>query len=167
MLTLIRSLSSTKLLILLAVAACNTGCSNSRGPERLAVEGAVMLDGRPLKAGIIRFLPDAGVKGPAATAAINEGFYEIPKELGPVAGRHRIEIEGSVAPAFEIDDEAAYAAAFNKTKGKPLPNQPVPAEYNRRSSLSAELVSTLENNKFDFDLRLKSENSNTHASLQR
>ncbi|MDZ4686744.1 MAG: hypothetical protein SH850_16855 [Planctomycetaceae bacterium] len=127
------------------------GCGGADGPTRTPVNGAVLFDGKPMAAGIIRFIPAEGTKGPAAVGAIADGFYEIPKARGPVVGSHRVEIEGQIDLPFEIDDEQAYAKAFQQTKGKPLPPQPVPAEYNRQSTLTADVLSDGQT-KFDFDL---------------
>jgi len=134
------------LIVLMSVVGCGTS-----GPERTPVNGAVLFDGKPMAAGVIRFIPAQGTKGPAAVGAVNQGFYEIPKAQGPVAGPHRIEIEGQVELPFEIDDEQAFAKAFRETKGKPLPPQPVPAQFNHQSTLTADVLADGQT-KFDFDL---------------
>jgi hypothetical protein len=134
--------------LILALCGCGRG-----GPERTAVSGAVLFDGTPMAAGTIRFVPDAdtGTQGPAAVGAITSGFYEIPRDQGPVAGRHRVEIEGQIELPFEIDDEHAFAKAYDETQGKPLPPQPVPPQFNRLSTLTADVLSDGQT-KFDFDL---------------
>jgi hypothetical protein len=126
------------------------GCG-ANGPERTPVNGAVLFDGKPMAAGVIRFIPAPGTKGPAAVGTVTQGFYEIPKQLGPVAGPHRVEIEGPIELPFEIDDEQAFAKAFQETKKKPLPPQPVPAVYNRQSTLTVDVLAGGQT-KFDFDL---------------
>jgi hypothetical protein len=134
------------LIVLTSVVGCGTS-----GPERTPVNGAVLFDGKPMASGVIRFIPTEGTTGPAAVGAVNQGFYEIPKAQGPVAGPHRVEIEGQLELPFEIDDEQAFAKAFRETKGKPLPPQPVPAEFNRQSTLTADVLADGQT-KFDFDL---------------
>jgi hypothetical protein len=131
-------------LLMLALSGCGRG-----GPERTAVSGAVLFDGTPMAAGTIRFVPDT--KGPAAVGAITNGFYDIPRDQGPVAGPHRVEIEGQIDLPFEIDDEQAFERAYDETKGKPLPPQPVPPQFNRQTTLTADVLSDGQT-KFDFDL---------------
>uniref|UniRef100_A0A7C2JYU1 Carboxypeptidase regulatory-like domain-containing protein n=1 Tax=Schlesneria paludicola TaxID=360056 RepID=A0A7C2JYU1_9PLAN len=143
--------ASAGLLLLTALSGCGAD-----GPERHAVDGAVQFNGRPMARGTIRFIPTAGTKGPAAVGTIADGFYEIPRDQGPVAGPHRVEIEGPIALPFEIDDEQAFAKAFQTLKGKPLPPQPVPAPFNRQSMLTADVLAGGQT-KFDFDLSTRPE----------
>ncbi len=145
---------SQRLLLIAAVLPFFSGCGGADGPVRHKVHGAVLFDGQPMKAGLIRFVPDAQTKGPAAFGGVTDGFYEIPAREGLVAGRYRVEIEGQIELSFPIDDEAAYAKTFDESKGKPFPPQPVPPEFNQGSTLSAEVTDDPQRNKFDFDLKL-------------
>jgi len=142
-----------ELLIAAFMVTVFAGCGRGELP-RQEVEGAVLINGRPMKTGMIRFVPDSSTKAPAAVGSIVDGFYVMDKKSGPVAGKYRIEIEGQIDAPIEIDDEAAYAAAFDKSKQHPLPAQPVPAKYNRNSELTAEVSAGDAANKFDFDLKL-------------
>jgi len=141
--------------VLIAVAS---GCGGEAGPKRYAVQGTVRLDGKPLRAGTIRFIPRAPTKGPATVAPIADGAYSIPSHGGAVAGSHRVEIESRVDLPFEIDDERAYAQMYAQSKTlrrQKLPQQPVPAEYNHQSRLTATVTGDSDNT-FDFDLKLAS-----------
>ncbi|MCC7419721.1 MAG: hypothetical protein IT428_05540 [Planctomycetaceae bacterium] len=113
------------------------GCSKPEGPVRVAVEGKVTVDSQPLKTGTIRFIPAPPLQGPAATAEIKDGAYKIPKDLGPMIGEQRVEIDGDMNPGFAIDDEEAYAKAHKEKRGKVIPPNPIPAKYNRQSTLKA------------------------------
>lgn len=126
------------------------GCGQ-RGPQRVAVEGAVLFGSEPLKAGRIRFVPIDGTKGPTAAATIEKGFYVYTAETGPVVGKHRVEIESIPDPGFELDDEAAYAQAQKQKQAVPLPSQPVPPQYNKNSTLTVSVDPESET-KFDFYL---------------
>lgn len=141
-------------LLLVAVMGV-VGCGGSELP-RNPVQGYVFFEGQPVDSGIIRFLPTESTKGPAATATINDGFYKIERDSGPVAGTYRVEIEKQLATEFEIDDEAAYAEAFKRTKGKPLPQQAIPAKFNRQSTLKATVEPVADVVTLDYDLRLTS-----------
>lgn len=115
------------------------GCSKPEGPVRVAVEGKVNVDSEPMKAGTIRFIPVPPLQGPAATAEIKDGAYRIPKSLGPIIGEQRVEIDGDMNPGFSIDDEEAYARAHKDKRGKVIPPNPIPAKYNRQSTLKAKV----------------------------
>lgn len=128
MFRLLRLLVSAVALAALVLAMiCTTGCSHS-GPPRGAVKGRVTIGGQPLVKGRILFLP---AKGPTVSAVVENGAYELPHHQGPVAGINRVEVEGEIKLGFAIDDEAAFA----QRGGRPLPPNPVPAEFNRRSQL--------------------------------
>jgi hypothetical protein len=59
-------------LVGLALALAAAGCSGGGGEA--TVSGTVKLDGRPLKAGLIKFIPADG-KTPTADATITDGKY--------------------------------------------------------------------------------------------
>jgi hypothetical protein len=129
-----------------------SGCGRPSGPQRVAVQGAILFDGQPLQAGQIRFVPADGTKGPSAAAQIDKGFYEFSPANGPVVGKHRVEIEAIPNATFELDDEAAYAKAQKEKNAVPLPPQPIPPQYNERSTLTA-TVDPKGEKKFDFNLQ--------------
>ncbi|GAB4154322.1 MAG: hypothetical protein Tsb009_30930 [Planctomycetaceae bacterium] len=109
--------------------------------------GAVWVDGQPLKEGSITFIPTGETKGPKVSAKIKDGFYELPKESGPVVGTVRVEIRDAVDPGFNLDDPEAFTRHGNK----PLPGPKIPAEYHDRSKITRS-VSSEEINKFDFQI---------------
>lgn len=93
----------------------------------------------PLEAGVIRFVPVGGTKGPMATVAVADGCYAVSAADGPVVGTHRVEIEATDFLGFPPDDEAAARRALRATGGR-LPPSPVPAGYSgRRSPLTADI----------------------------
>jgi hypothetical protein len=94
------------------------GCGGST-LERLAVRGAVLLDGEPLPAGTVHFLPTGGTSSPPTMAVVSEGFYELPRGQGPVSGEYRVEIQVQDALPFDLDDDLAYAEA-QAASSKPL-----------------------------------------------
>jgi hypothetical protein len=125
----------------------SVGCGGKEGPGRMGVRGAVQFDNAPLASGRILFVPEPPTQGPVASAVIVDGAYQIPAEQGVVAGKHSVQIEGTINLGFPIDDEEAYA----RRGGAPLPPNPVPLRYNRRSTLKAEVAPDGEQT-FDFQL---------------
>ncbi|WP_171190037.1 hypothetical protein, partial [Alienimonas chondri] len=73
-------------------AALAAGCGGSDRPEQVAVSGAVTVDGAPLPAGTITFVPVENTPGPKASAAIVAGRYAVPAAVGPTVGAYRAEI---------------------------------------------------------------------------
>jgi hypothetical protein len=131
--------------LLLAVLTV-TGCGRS-GPTRAAIEGQVTLGGKPLDAGRVLFVPVAPTTGPATSARITAGRYELSKSAGPVVGTNRVEIEADLPLGFALDDELAFA----KRGPRPLPPNPIPPQFNTQSTLTV-TVKADERNTFDVAL---------------
>ena len=131
---------------LLSITAAAAGCGNS-GPTRAPIRGKVTVAGQPLAAGRILFTPISPNQGPATSAVVTAGEYEIPEEDGPVVGANRVEVEAELNLGFAIDDEAAFA----KRGGKPLPPNPIPPRFNRESQLVVE-VKAGEENSYDISI---------------
>jgi hypothetical protein len=126
---------------LLSLAALTVaGCSDS-GPARAPIQGLVTLGGQPLAAGRILFTPAAPNQGPATSARIVNGEYELPSEEGPIVGTNRIQIEADLDLGFALDDEQAFA----RRGGKPLPPNPVPPEFNANSTIVVDVKAGDEN----------------------
>jgi hypothetical protein len=116
----------------------SVGCSGA-SEGRAPIAGEVSVGGQPLASGRILFVPIAPNKGPAASAAVVDGRYEIDGDEGPVIGLNRVEIEADLGVA--LDDEEAIARL-----GGRLPPQPIPPQYNRNSTLSVEVLADTTNN---------------------
>ena len=95
------------------------GCGQ-QGPPRVAVSGTVMLDGELLPSGTIHFVP-TGQQGPLVAATVEDGYFELPEEVGPLAGESSVDIQVIQDLGFDLDDEEAYAAAARKAKRAPSP----------------------------------------------
>jgi hypothetical protein len=145
--------------LLVCCAVVLHGCGRSTAPERHAFSGIVNVNGEPLAAGRIRFMPRVGTEGPSASAGILAGRFAVEKPEGLIAGVYRVEIEALDDLGFALDDEAAFA----KRGGKPLPPNPIPGKYNRNSSLTAAISSTSDN-EFKFNLEVTDKPSNSKGS---
>lgn len=133
------------------VVLLTAGCGGYSGPPRVAIHGAILFQHEPLKSGRITFIPTDGSKGPAAVATVSDGFYDFNTRTGPIVGKHKVQIEAIVDPGFELDDEAAYAKSVQQHQVSAVAQQPVPAEFNLRTTLTA-TVSTDGDRKLDFSL---------------
>lgn len=108
---------------LLVLTCATIGCGGE-ALNRAAVAGKVVVDGKPLRSGRILFLPEAAGGGPAVSAVIRHGEYQIPIEKGPVVGPQRVEVEIDRQLGFEIDDEAEFA---KRNSGRPHPGAGPPS----------------------------------------
>jgi hypothetical protein len=113
------------------------GCGDTDGFARVPVSGHVEVDGRPLEKGLIRLMPEATVEGPTVQTAVVDGEFEFDSRSGPVAGKHRVEIEATDYLGFDIDDEVAFAQHM-QSKGA-LPPNPIPPQFNQASQLTADV----------------------------
>jgi hypothetical protein len=139
-------------LIVLAVLPLAVGCGgHGSAPLRVAAHGEVRVDDVPLKAGVIRFVPQA--KGPVALTTIKDGRFTLSAANGPALGKNSIEIVAAPAanPLEGATDIRAAWTNYAKAKQAPLVETAVPAKYNQRTTLSVE-VSAKGPNTFDFQL---------------
>jgi hypothetical protein len=123
----------------LVLLAAFVGCGAS-GPPRAPIQGAVTVAGQPLAAGRIVFVPVTPNEGPATTARIVNGKYELPHREGPVVGTNRVEVAADVNLGFALDDEQAFAKY-----GRRMPPNPIPPQYNQQSQLVVEVAEDTEN----------------------
>ena len=130
------------------------GCGgDTKGPPRAAVRGEVRLDDVPLKAGVIRFVPEGSTKGPVALTTIKDGRFTLSASDGPSLGKHSVEIVATPTenPLEGAMDIRTAWAEYAKAKGTRPVEVRIPARYNQRSTLSVE-VKPKGNNAFDFKL---------------
>ena len=86
----------TRACVVVFAILAHAGC-RAEGPERFQVSGEVTFGGKPVPAGVIRFLPDTrkGNSGPAGYAAIDNGRYNTAGSgRGTVGGPHQVVIAG-------------------------------------------------------------------------
>lgn len=76
----------------LVLLVATLGCSDGR-PKRVPISGQVLIDGEPIKAGSIRFVPDGA--RPSASDLDAEGRFTLrcfEENDGAVIGTHRVEV---------------------------------------------------------------------------
>lgn len=93
--------------ILIAVA----GCGGSEELNRVAVQGMVTLNGAPIKAGRVNFIPEKGTHGPASGSEIYSGNFVIDRNRGPVPGKYLVRIQIDDV-ASSNDNSSATAVTF-------------------------------------------------------
>lgn len=123
-----------------------SGCgSKQNGPQLYLVRGNVTLDGAPIESGRILFRKADGDKRPFA-ADITNGRYELKTEAGRMA--------------VEITASRLIPGKFDKSNGTPEPvgEMYIPAQYNKKTTLAAEITPSGEN-EFPFQLWSKKKKS--------
>lgn len=113
--------------------------------DRAAVSGTVTLDGKPLETGSILFTPEG--LGPTAGGEIENGRYDLSRELGPSPGPYRVQIQSWRPAGRAIRDEATGTTEQNLVSI-------IPRRYNERSELKVAIEQGTENT-FDFALESK------------
>jgi hypothetical protein len=103
------------------------GCGSGKHVE---LSGAVTYEGQPVQRGNISFLSSDG-KGPTAAAIIAEGKYAV--KILP--GSYDVRIEGS-----KVVGEQLMHANNPASPKVPILEPLIPAEYNEKSTLKAEIL---------------------------
>jgi hypothetical protein len=127
--------------LFLTAALGLAGCAGEEPVGNTAM-GTVTFKGQPLDQGAIEFTPTAG-QGTMSGATIKEGAYALPDTAGLKAGAYKV----------RITSVEGGAASSDAPPGEPTAaKQRIPAQYNTKSTLTAEVKDGGEN-KFDFDLK--------------
>jgi hypothetical protein len=134
-------------LILVFVLPQLAGCGASDNLPREAVSGAVAVEGKPLKSGLITFLPNEPNTPTQGGTLVLEGKYSIPKTQGLVPGKYRV-----VITSPEDKPEVIVDKTNNMPGMPPVPaKEVIPKQYNSESLLTAE-VTAGGKNVFEFNL---------------
>jgi hypothetical protein len=140
---MIARFSRVPVALLFVVAFALSGCGGEEHVGNTA-SGTVTFQGKPLEQGTIEFAPAAG-QGTFSGGAITNGTYSLPPTAGLEPGQYTVRISSV---------EGGESAPTDQPPGEPIPTgkQIIPAQYNAKSTLTAEIKDGGEN-KFDFDLK--------------
>lgn len=123
----------------LMCSACNSGASDQ--PDLGQVTGVVILDGTPVEGVMVNFAPEKGRGSQGLTDS--NGKYELSyvrQAKGAIIGNHKVYINTP-----QGDDDSDPDA--------PVIEEKIPAEYNTKSTLTAEVKAG--DNPIDFELLSK------------
>lgn len=152
------------ILALFAIAGLAAGCGDGNIPCG-KVSGTVTLDGQPLAAGTIYFVPKAG---PAASGTIENGHYQLSTYAthdGAVVGEHQV--------YFALATDDSHLADYTQedyAAGKPAP-QPVvkcqiPPRYLAPTTSELQARVTDADNTRDFSLTTKPRGEGSAAGIR-
>ncbi len=130
---------------MLVIAGCSSRPADE--PPLGRVRGKVTMDGQPLAGVDVVFAPEKGRPSMATTdAAGHYDLWYINRTNGAKVGPHKVFVRPTDMPPEE-------AAANGSRGGAPVPQPKIPAKYNKRSTLTAEVKPG--RNTFDFALESK------------
>lgn len=138
---------------LLALCSMGMGCGGSPDPyDRVGFSGEVTLDGEPLAAGFL-YLEPMERQPTQAYAVIQNGSFNVESVAGAVPGRYRVSIvrDDSSALPDGVDPQTPEGAAISDKLSRSPTTKPLPAVYNVKSRLEADLKYDAENS-FAFHL---------------
>ncbi len=129
------------------LAGLLTGCS-ADPLGRQALSGTVKVDGQPLANGDISFTPSEG-QPTSGGSPIADGKYAVPRAMGLVPGKYRVEIHAPIPGTEGQPDE-------NTLPGYPPapPKELIPPDWNSASTQTIE-VKKQGSSVFDFDVITK------------
>jgi hypothetical protein len=134
-----RGAAPARLLLLGLIVA--GGCGGE--PRLESISGTVKHDGAPLRKATIRFTPEGG--GMPVGSVVEEGAYRLPNPPGLAPGRYVVGL------SFTEDPDAPAGAPPDRDLAVPGGGERLPARYNEKSELRAE-VKAGASNTFDFEL---------------
>jgi hypothetical protein len=112
--------SIVRLSLAIGLLIAATGCGGGDELNRVEVHGEVTLNGAPVQAGRVNFIPEEGTHGPASGSEIAMGKFAIIRDRGPIPGKYLVRIQ--VNDAESVDDaDTAVAITFRpRTKTEVL-----------------------------------------------
>lgn len=128
--------------VLLGVATLVCGCGDKK---RASVSGTVQLDGKPIEEGSIQFVPSDPNAGPTSGASIRDGKYEISADKGATIGSNKVVIHANRKTGKQVPNAAEPG------KMRDAVEEAIPAEYNSKSTLTADIKPG--HNSHDFTLK--------------
>jgi len=137
--------------VLIVVAALCVSCNRS---ARVAVSGSVMVDGQPLAAGDIAFIPASLGQANSAGAAIDRGKYSIPAQQGLLPGDYKVTIHAFRGTGKKTwDGMGEPTAPVSQKKFVEETEQFIPSRYNDATELTASIRAG-KTNTLTFDLQV-------------
>jgi hypothetical protein len=128
------------------------GCAGSGDDlPRESVSGMVTLDGAPLPTGTISFAPSANTSGLEVTGAdtITNGKFAIARNVGLVPGNYKVAIYAAEK------SERTKPEKVGNIKRSELAKELIPAKYNSKTELTAEIKKGGGNDQLSFTLQTK------------
>lgn len=112
------------------------GCGGSSGPELINVSGTVTYQEKPVKDGVIKFIPAANSQTPSRTVVIKDGKYDAAGRAALGVGTYKIQITAYNGEPVATKSYPVSDAESEKNEPKPR-EQILPEKYNKKSEIEA------------------------------
>lgn len=138
----------------IAVALLSGGCGKDAPPPIVPVSGSVLLNGEPLSAAQVRFIPqiDVGAEYIATGVTDDQGRFTLQcnGQPGACATENAVTVsEADIPPQLQGEDAQRELAVYLRS----LKNRPIPQDY--ASPASTPLHATVSEERPDYQLELK------------
>jgi hypothetical protein len=123
---------------------CVTGCNRGyEGARRYPLSGTVRVDGQPMEAGAISFIPGED-KQRVSGGSITDGVYSVDEASGANGGKYKVEIHWYKKTGRTLIHPDTGDPYEERAEG-------LPDRYHKNSELTVEVSS--DKTAFDFDLK--------------
>ena len=134
-------------LLVLAPLGFVAGCGRGyEGDRRYPLTGTVRVDGQPMEAGAISFVPLDGDKQRVSGGPITDGTYSVEEPRGANGGQYRVEVRWYKKTGRLVPDPLTGDMIEERKEG-------LPKRYHKQSELTVEISPG--RTTFDFDLKSK------------
>jgi hypothetical protein len=121
------------------------GCGRQYdGDHRYPLAGTVRVDGEPIEAGAISFIPMNHEKQRVSGGPISNGAYSVDEAFGANGGQYRVEVRWYKKTGRMLKDADTGEMYEERKEG-------LPKRFNEESELTVEV--SPENTSYDFDLK--------------
>ena len=110
------------------------GCGGASGPELIEVSGTVTYQAKPIKDGVIKFIPVAGSQAPTRSVPIKDRAYTASGRAALGIGTYKTEITAYTGDSANTKPHLVSDAESEKNQPKPR-EQILPEKYNTKSEL--------------------------------
>ncbi|MFO0866343.1 MAG: hypothetical protein U0744_17150 [Gemmataceae bacterium] len=129
---------------MLLLPACLMFAMGCGSEGRMAIQGTVAVDGKPLSEGRISFTPTDG-KRPQTSGSIKDGAYSITAAEGPMPGSCRVEVYSKRKTGKKVPTPGDPGVMMDEEK------EMIPPDFNTASKLT--VTFELNNHIYDFNLK--------------
>ncbi len=134
----------TPLVVLGMLAGC--GSREYEGKQRIALKGKVTVDGEPMDAGTISFIPLDTQNNRPSGGSILGGVYDVPEPMGANEGSYKVEIHWQKPTGKKMKAIDSDELIEQRKEG-------LPDKYHKNTELTAEIKS--DTKEINFDLSTK------------
>jgi hypothetical protein len=136
-------------LLLALFCSITTGCQVQQSPLGQSLSGSVVVEGQPLRLGLLTLTPLGSTKGPKIAAGITDGQFDIAADRGPWPGEYQAMITATPPDVEALVTGQGHEVIRQKAAE---PYRVIDRAFNTESTLRVTIQSGNENHS-DFQVR--------------